>query len=117
MAVTIRLNPGCENEKSYQVPFISGRALTEIDMVEPAFERSKQNENPTQEDMQNCMEWFCHLFRNQFTVDELLDGYPAGDLMPDIFAAYMTMISGAIKLLTEFPIPPAPTKTALQEKK
>lgn len=108
MAVTIKLNPGCENEKSYQVPFISGRPLRTMDMVEPAFEKSNRNEMPTQEELENCLEWFCSLFRNQFTVDELLDGYPVADLMPDIFAAYMTMTSGAIKYITEFPIPPAP---------
>ena len=112
MAVTIKLNPGCENEKSYQVPFISGRALTEMDMAEPAFKKANRNEKPTRDDLQNCLEWFCILFRNQFTVDDLVDGYPAGDLLPDIFAAYMTMTSGAIKALTDFPLPPAPTNQA-----
>lgn len=111
MAVTIKLNQGCEDEKVYQVPFISGRALRRLDMVAVAYDKENNQERPTKEDLENCWEWFCLLFRNQFTVEELLDGYPAGDLMPDIYAAYALMVKGALKALSEFPIQPAAMKT------
>ena len=41
-----------------------------------------------------------------FTVQELLDGYPLDDLLPDVFAAYIAVQKGATKVFKEFPLPP-----------
>jgi hypothetical protein len=92
--------------KQYQVPYINGRALRNSDVVAALIDKARNGEAFAPEEVDACCEWFCGLFQNQFTVDELLDGYEADSLMPDIFAAYMAVASGTMKVLTEFPIPP-----------
>jgi hypothetical protein len=93
-------------KKQYQVPYINGRALRNSDVVASLIEKARKGEAFTPAEVDNCCEWFCGLFQNQFTADELLDGYDVDALMPDIFAAYMAVSSGTMKVLTEFPIPP-----------
>ena len=86
----------CElNGKKYTVDFISGRALREIgpaakmyarvlEISQEAIDGKPVDENGlTIEDALDVMvQWFCLLFGNQFTPDELYDGYPA-DRIPD----------------------------------
>ena len=94
-------------KKQYQVPYINGRTLRNSDAVAALIEKARNGDAFMPDEVDACCEWFCGLFQNQFTMDELLDGYDVDALMPDIFAAYMAVINSTTKVLTEFPIPPA----------
>ena len=101
-------------DKSYQVPFFRGRVLFELDLVEPAYDKAQRNERLTKEEYAPAVTWFCHLFDDQFTEAEVLEKYPADDLLPDIFTAYIALLNSASSRLTEFPIPPAPMETTTE---
>ena len=47
--------------------------------------------------------WFCLLFGNQFTSDDVLDGYPVDRLMHDIALALMAVQTQTTEILSEFP--------------
>ena len=44
----------------------------------------------------------CLLFNNQFTADDVLDGYPVDRLMHDIALAHMAVQTQATEILNEF---------------
>ena len=52
--------------------------------------------------------WFCLLFNNQFTPDELLDSYPVDRLMHDIALTLMAVQTQTTSILSEFPTKAAP---------
>ncbi|MEG2357108.1 MAG: hypothetical protein RSC40_09135 [Clostridia bacterium] len=56
------------------------------------------------------VKWFCILFGNQFTPDEMYDHYPADRLMHDIALALMAVQTQTTEVLDGFP-----TKAARQE--
>lgn len=104
-------------DKKYTVDFISGRALREI---EPALkmyskivslstaavkgETPAEAENISVPDAMDIMiRWFCLLFGNQFTPDDVLDGYPVDRLMHDIALALMAVQTQTTQILDEFP--------------
>jgi len=111
-------------DKTYHVDFVTGRALREI---EPAAQMYKKitdlgkraangedipaEEFSIPEAMDVMMKWFCLLFKNQFTVDELLDGYPVDLLMHDIALALLAVQNQATEVLDEFPTMAAQTET------
>jgi hypothetical protein len=101
-------------DRVYTVPFFNGRAFRNSDVVASLIEKAKKGESFSPEEVDSCCEWFISVFNNQFTLDELLDGYDADSLIPDIFAAYMAMANGVSKVLTEFPIPPTVNQTKNQ---
>ena len=47
--------------------------------------------------------WFCLLFGNQFTPDDVLDGYPVDRLMHDIALVLMAVQTQTTEILDEFP--------------
>ena len=49
------------------------------------------------------IKWFCLLFQNQFTPDEVLDGYPVDRLMHDIALSLMAVQSQTTEILSDFP--------------
>ena len=53
--------------------------------------------------------WFCILFGNQFTPDEVLDYYPVDRLMHDIALALMAVQTQTTGVLDEFPTRAAQT--------
>ena len=53
--------------------------------------------------MDVMIRWFCLLFDNQFTSDDVLDGYPVDRLMHDIALALMTVQTQTTEILSEFP--------------
>lgn len=64
--------------------------------------------------------WFCLLFGNQFSSDDVLDGYPVDRLMHDIALALMAVQTQTTEILNEFPTkaakePVSPPKTAEAE--
>jgi len=72
-------------ETKYSIDFVSGRALREMGPVR----------------------WFCILFGNQFSPDDVFDHYPVDRLIHDITFAMMAVQAQATSVLSEFPIPAA----------
>ena len=64
------------------------------------------------EAMDVMIKWFCLLFQNQFTPDELLDGYPVDRLMHDISFAMMAVQTQTTQILSSFPTKAAETEKA-----
>ncbi len=64
------------------------------------------------EAMDEMIRWFCLLFGNQFTPDEVLDGYPVDRLMHDIALALMAVQAQTTDILNEFPTKAAQTEKA-----
>ena len=116
-------------EKKYAVDFISGRALREMETAAKMYARIvalsnaavKGEEIPQSEQvsipdaMDVMIRWFCLLFGNQFTPDDVLDGYPVDRLMHDIALALMAVQTQTTEILSEFPTEaatePATTQT------
>ena len=112
-------------ERKYTVDFISGRALREMEPAAKMYgkivaisnaalkgETVPNTEQLTINDAMDVMiKWFCLLFQNQFTPDEVLDGYPVDRLMHDIALALMAVQSQTTEILSDFP-----TKAATETK-
>ena len=111
-------------EKTYSVDFISGRALREMEPAANmyakivAFSNAAVNGEAVAEDakftipdaMDVMIHWFCLLFGNQFTPDDVLDGYPVDRLMHDIALALMAVQTQTTEILDEFPTKAAGTE-------
>ena len=116
-------------DKKYAVDFVSGRALREMEPAAKMYARIvalsnaavKGEEIPQAEQvsipdaMDVMIRWFCLLFSNQFTPDDVLDGYPVDRLMHDIALALMAVQTQTTEILSEFPMKaakePAMTQT------
>ena len=104
-------------DKKYTVDFISGRALREMEPAAKMYgkivaisnaalkgETVPDTQQLTINDAMDVMiQWFCLLFQNQFTPDEVLDGYPVDRLMHDIALALMAVQSQTTEILSAFP--------------
>ena len=112
-------------EKTYFIDYVSGRALREIDdalamhtrILEVA-KKAEHGETLGEEDrfsikdaLDVMVKWFCVLFGNQFTPEEVYDKYPVDGLLHDITFAIMAVNAQTTGVLTDFPM------TAAQEKK
>ena len=111
-------------EKTYTVDFICGRALREMEPAAKmyakivAFSNAAVNGEAVAEDakftipdaMDVMIHWFCLLFGNQFTPDDVLDGYPVDRLMHDIALALMAVQTQTTEILDEFPTKAAGTE-------
>ena len=60
--------------------------------------------------MDVMIRWFCILFGNQFTPDDVLDHYPVDRLMHDIALALMAVQTQTTHILDEFPTKAARTE-------
>ena len=112
------------NQK-YSVDFVSGRALREMGPAAKMYARIVALSNAAvkgetlpegesldiAEAMDVMIRWFCILFGNQFTPDDVLDYYPVDRLMHDIALALMAVQTQTTSILDEFP-----TKAAQAEK-
>lgn len=117
-------------EKTYTVDFVAGRALREIEQAANMYSRivalsnAAVNGEEIPEDkqvnlgvaMDVMMKWFCLLFQNQFTVDELLDNYPVDRLMHDIALSLMAVQAQTTEVLSEFPTKAAQAEPVLTER-
>ena len=114
-------------DKTYTVDYITGRALREI---EPAYrmyariaaisEAAVKGETPENADgfsiteaMDVMIRWFCLLFDNQFTPDDVYDRYPVDRLMHDIVLALIAVQSQTTEVLTDFPTTAEGTEKAM----
>ena len=116
-------------DKKYAVDFISGRALREMEPAAKMYAKIvalsnaavKGEEIPQEQQisvtdaMDVMIRWFCLLFGNQFTPDDVLDGYPVDRLMHDVALALMAVQTQTTEILNEFPTKaakePATTQT------
>ena len=115
-------------DKKYAVDFISGRAMREM---EPAAKMSakivalsnaavKGEEIPQEQQISVTdaidvmIRWFCLLFGNQFSPDDVLDGYPVDRLMHDIALALMAVQTQTTEILSQFPTKAAKEPTPPQ---
>ena len=73
-------------EKKYTVDFVSQLTVTDA--------------------LDTMVKWFCVLFNNQFTPDEMYDNYPADRLMHDIALALMAVQTQTTEVLDSFPTIP-----------
>ena len=111
-------------EKRYSVDFISGRALREMEPAAKIYGRivslsnaALKGELPEEakelsipEAMDEMIRWFCILFGNQFTPDDVLDHYQVDRLMHDIALALMAVQTQTTGILDEFPTKAAKTE-------
>jgi len=106
-------------EKKYSVDFISGRALREMEpaskmygklvrLSRDATEGKDVSDEKTTvpEALDVMVKWFCVLFNNQFTPDEMYDHYPADRLMHDIALALIAVQTQTTEVLESFPTMP-----------
>ena len=114
------------NEKKYTVDFVSGRALREMEPAAQMYGRivaisnaALKGEVPEAaknlsigEALDVMIRWFCLLFGNQFTPDDVLDYYPADRMMHDIALALMAVQTQTTEILDEFPTKAAKTEEA-----
>ena len=116
------------NGKKYTVDFVSGRALREMEPAAQMYGRIVAISNAAlkgevPEDAKNLsigealdvmIRWFCLLFGNQFTPDDVLDYYPVDRMMHDIALALMAVQTQTTEILDEFPTKAARMETAPQ---
>ena len=113
-------------EKSYSIDFISGRALREMEPAANMYAKIVRISNAAvrgevipeadqlsiADAMDVMCQWFCLVFGNQFTVDELLDSYPVDRLMHDVSLTLMAVQNQTTSILSEFPTTAAQTTEA-----
>ena len=113
-------------EKTYSVDFVSGRALREMEPAAKMYGRIVTISNAAMngeaipdsdqlsipEALDVMVRWFCILFGNQFTPDDVLDGYPVDRLMHDIALALMAVQTQTTEILDTFPTKAAKTENA-----
>ena len=104
-------------DKKYHIDFVSGRALRELEPAAQMYAKvvhlselaTKGQTIPEDakftisEAMDTMIRWFCILFQNQFTSDDILDNYPVDRLMHDIALALMAVQAQTTDVLSDFP--------------
>ena len=117
------------NDKKYTVDYIPGRALRKMEPAAKMYSRIVAISNAAAkgeplpegeqlsipEAMDEMVRWFCILFGNQFTPDEMLDGYPVDRLMHDIALALMAVQTQTTQILDSFPTKAARETTEAME--
>ena len=111
-------------DKKYTIDYVTGRALREMEpaakmyskivAVSNAAVKGEQIETDgltIGEAMDVMIKWFCILFGNQFTPDDVLDLYPVDRMMHDIALALMAVQTQTTNILNEFPTKAAQTQT------
>ena len=115
-------------DKKYAVDFISGRALREMEPAAKMYakivalsnaavkgeEIAQEKQISVTDAMDVMIRWFCLLFGNQFSSDDVLDGYPVDRLMHDIALALMAVQTQTTEILSEFPTKAAKEPTPPQ---
>ena len=112
------------NNRKYTVDYITGRALREMEPAAKMYSRivalssaALKGEPPEDakelsigEAMDVMIRWFCILFGNQFTPDDVLDHYPVDRLMHDVALALLAVQTQTTGILNDFPTTPAATQ-------
>ena len=104
--------------------FVTGRVLREIEPAAKMYARivgvanaaaqgepiSEDGQFTIPEAMDVMIRWFCLLFGDQFTVDDVLDHYPVDRLMHDVALALLAVQTQTTGILNDFPTIPAATQ-------
>lgn len=102
-------------DKKYTVDFVTGRALREIDKPVKMYAKivaisraAAQGQKPEEEinvrdALDELVRWFCILFKNQFTPDDIYDNYPADRILTDVVMALTAVQNQATDVLSDFP--------------
>ena len=115
-------------EKNYSVDFISGRALREMgpawdmyarlsavaaDAVSGKSAKAKESDGAPSVTaaLDVLVKWFCLVFGNQFSPDDVYDHYPVDRLMHDVVLALLAVQTQTTEVLGEFPTPAAQGET------
>ena len=112
-------------DKKYTIDFVNGRALREMEPAAKMYGRivalsnaALKGETPADagelsiaDAMDVMIRWFCILFGNQFTLDDVLDHYPVDRLMHDVALALMAVQTQTTSILNDFPTKAAQTET------
>ena len=118
-------------DKKYTIDYVTGRALREMEPAAKMYAKIVAVSNAAVkgeavetdgltigEAMDVMIKWFCVLFGNQFTPDDVLDLYPVDRLMHDVALALMAVQTQTTSILNEFPTKAAQTaapETELEE--
>lgn len=108
-------------DKKYTVDYITGRAMREMEPAARMYgkltnaaksfvkgeEMGDAKDIPVADALDVMIKWFCVLFGNQFTPDDVYDNYPADRIMHDIALALVAVQSQTTEILSEFPTKPA----------
>ena len=112
-------------DKTFTIPYVKGRAFREIDSAMTAYtkmlvigQKAEKGEALTEEESHltvqeltdRLVEWFCLLFENQFTPDEVYDNYPSDRLIVDIVSAVLKVNAQLADTLEDFPTRAAATE-------
>lgn len=111
-------------EKKYSVDFISGRALREMEPAAKMYGRIMRisqaavngevvpddDKVSVAEALDTLVHWFCILFGNKFTPDDMYDNYPNDRLVHDIALALMAVQTQTTEVLDSFPTNPTAKK-------
>ena len=113
-------------EKRYSVDFISGRALREMgpawdmyarlsavaaDAVAGKVGKETSTTLSIAEALDVLVKWFCLVFGNQFSPDDVYDHYPVDRLTHDVVLALLAVQTQTTEVLGEFPTPAAQGET------
>ncbi len=104
-------------DRTYCVDFVTGRALRELEPAAKMYNRvlaitnaaikgeiiPEADQLTISEAMDVMIHWFCILFQNQFTVDDVLDKYPVDRLMHDLALSIMAVQTQTTSVLDAFP--------------
>ena len=102
-------------ENTYKVEYVTALALREI--KEPMAILKKLDRPAEDElgdfgrDLDILVTWFCLLFGNQFTLDDVYAQYPADRLLPDLTLAVMAVQQRVSAALSAFPTKAGGTTT------
>ena len=105
--------------------YVTGRALREMEPAARMYAKivavanaaakgealSEEETFTIPEAMDVMFRWFCILFGNQFTVDDVLDHYPVDRLMHDVALALMAVQTQTTGILSDFPTKAATPQT------
>ena len=111
-------------DKKYTIDFISGRALREMGPAMEAYQKifkageavktgvvPEEIANVKVEEVYDALvKWFCLVFGNQFTPDDMYDHYPADKMVSDIVLAMLAVQAQTTEVLDSFPTTAAKDK-------
>ena len=96
-------------EKTYTVPYVSAIALREIARPMAILNREEKEKSAADAgaDLDALVNWFCLMFGDQFTPDDVYRHYPADRLITDIALSVLAVQQRVSGALTAFPTKPA----------
>ena len=94
--------------KIYHVNYVNANALKAISSLLPVLKTGAERGamHSFSQDLDKMVQWFCLLFNNQFSIEDVYASYPSDYLLRDIFLALMAVKSNNSLALVSFPTRP-----------